>query len=216
LQRGVIMVRLSPTVKAVYQDLTGFIDYTVRPTLAAGNGDVPKLMYPLLIQSRLAAKRSLNEFTEILFRDPLGAISWLWGIPIGQKLYIAKFTSPEVRDMLITRTPAPALPQGAGWLTKLSARLKNSPLSWELQPSGSLKYRITQLKTLQASLKDPAVLNKAINVMEEAKIKRDLATFMGFMLTFLVLGVGINVFNVYNTKKAVEAQKQKARLQANA
>ena len=209
------MVSLSPSVKAVYQDLTAFIDYTVRPTLAAGNGDVPKLMYPLLIQSRLAAKRSLNEFFEILFRDPLGAITWLWGIPIGQKLYIAQFTSPDVRDMLITRRVAPPAPAGAGFLTKLSHRMKNSPLSWELQPSGSLKHRIEQIKTLQAKLTDPTVLNKTLHTLEEAKIKRDLATFMGFMLTFLILGVGINIFNVYNTKKAVEAQKQKSRLLAN-
>jgi hypothetical protein len=203
------------TVKAIYQDLTAFIDYTVRPTLTAGNGDVPKIMYPLLIQSRLAAKRSLNEFFEILFRDPLGAISWLWGIPIGQKLYIAKFTTPEVRDMLITRKKPAPLPKGAGLLTRLTHALQSSPLAWELQPSGSLKHRIELLKDVQAKLADPAILNQAIHLMEEAKIKRDFATFIGFMLTFMVLGVGINIFNVYNTKKAVEVQK-KAGLSASA
>jgi hypothetical protein len=211
-----IAQRVAPaSVKAIYQDLTAFIDYTVRPTLTAGNGDVPKIMYPLLIQSRLAAKRSLNEFFEILFRDPLGAISWLWGIPIGQKLYIAKFAKPEIRDMLITCKEASPLPKRAGPLTRLTHALQSSPLAWELQPSGSLKHRIELLKQMQTKLADPAMLNQVIHLMEEAKIKRDFATFMGFMLTFMVLGVGINIFNVYNTKKAVEAQK-KASLSAMA
>jgi hypothetical protein len=208
------MVRLGSGLNRVYRDMTAFMDYRVRPRFDAGTGEIPQVMYPMLIQSRLAAKRSLNEFLEILMRDPLGAVSWLWGIPIGQKLYIAKLVKPEIRDLLITKTKMAVKPTDS-WLTKLAAVYHNSPLRWELQPSSSLKHRIEQLKRLQATMPDSgkAALTKTIDLMEAAKIQRDLATFLGFLITFSILGVGINIFNIYNTKKSVEAQKQRQQTQ---
>jgi hypothetical protein len=198
---------LRAPLRSAYRDLTAFIDYTVKPTLTTGNGDVPKVMYPLIIQSRLAAKRSWTEFWEIALRDPLGAFMWLWGIPLGQRLYIAKLVAPELRELLIKRPTAKALPANAGMWAKFKAGVQQLPLFWDLQPSASVKHRLDLLKQQQARLKNPQVLTQAITLLEKAKVQRDLATFMGFLLTFAVLGVGINIYNIRSTRKTIQAQK---------
>jgi hypothetical protein len=208
------MPNLSLPIKNMYHDLTAFIDYTVKPTITAGNGDVPKVMYPLIIQSRLAAKRSWTEFWEIALRDPLGAFMWLWGIPIGQRLYIAKLAPASIRDLLLKRPVSEIKEKGNGLWAKLKGQLQQLPLTWDLQSSASIKHRLDLLKAQQAKLDKPELLDKAIHLLEEAKVQRDLSTFMGFLLTFAILGVGINVYNIGSTRRSIEAQK--ARLKTSA
>jgi hypothetical protein len=200
------MVNLSKALPIIYQDMTALIDYRMRPRFDTGTGEVPQVMYPLFIQSRLAARRSWNELLEIAIRDPLGALSWLWGIPIGQKLYIANFVKPEIRELLIARNDIKLPPKANLW-QRAKVALNNSPMWWGLEPSSSLKHRIDQLKRIEGKMTNPEMVQKTLKLLEEAKIQRDLATFLGFMITFAILGVGINIFNITNTKKSVEAQK---------
>lgn len=186
--------------------LMRFLDFQ---ELAAATINQIKVIYGLCILSRIAAAatRSKNEVREVATRDSMGYAFWFFATPMIQRLFL-RFCSPEdLRPGLIVEKAKPeAAPGIMNKLKRLSWQI--SPLSrWEIPSAHQVKDRMAH--ALQALEK------QGISHSDEAYVKmqkhfkslvkwRSLATGLGWGITIALLGVGINLYNIYMTKRNLQ------------
>jgi hypothetical protein len=196
---------------------TELVDFTLRPRWDHGTATQPKVIYPMIIEKRLEASRSWAEFWENWTRDILGMTAWFWAIPIGQRLYVATKSPKPIQQALIVKKHAHYEGKPNLWhrLTAPFHSEKNI-LNWDLLSSDSLRHRIKLLSKFEGA--EAEKIKPALDFLKQAKLARDSATFLGLVVSFVALGVGVNVYNIYRTKRLVahEQAEQAQRLSQTA
>lgn len=192
--------------------------------LGTSNLNQIKVVYGLCILSRLynAAKRSKNEVREVLTRDSLGFAFWFFATPILQRLFLAKCVPAQYRSALIQQAPPATRAQNWSELQKLPTlkeklRFINGRLNplarWTIPSSHQVKDQMAQaLSTLERAGHKPGsdAFLKLENYYKQLVKYRNLSTGVGWAMTIGLLGIGINMYNIYLTKKKV-AQGQVGR-----
>lgn len=176
--------------------------------------DQIKLIYGLCILSRIynAAQRSKNEVREVAIRDSLGFGFWFFATPMIQRLFLKTLPPKPYRDALVQATPNPTKAQGFRDALSLSTTDKLRYANWRLNPISH--YTIPSSKQVNDQMA------QALNSLERAGYRpgsitmgklethykhllkwRNLATGAGTLITIALLGVGINMYNIYLTNK---------------
>lgn len=198
--------------------LTGLLDFT-------GVGSSPLSQLALLLVSLVASRlwaanerrkasehKRWNEIRENLTRDLPVFFFWFFGVPLLQRayLYLACRKNPNLKNILIQKVAVKA-PENAGFGRRLLHHLRAlNPMS-RLHIASSQQIKDQMAQTLRALEKAgiPAheVPYKEAKANYEHLIKhRNLATALGLAFTTVMMGVGINLFNIYVTRKNVSTE----------
>ena len=176
-----------------------------------------KVIYGMVILSRLAAAstRSKNEVRELATLGIPGYLTWLFGTPMLQRVYLRYVAPKEFRDALIQPLAAPA--KDANILAKLKYKL---PLyRYEIPTSQQIKDRAAQaLAKLEKAGHGPEteLYTKTAAWFKNGPLKyRYFATGLGWVTTIALLGIGLPLLNIMITRKNVaQAKAAAARAQA--
>lgn len=170
-----------------------------------------KLMYGMVIASRIVAAgtRSWNEMREAATRDIMGYSFWLFLVPILQRATILLGQKDtDYKNALLRKT---AQPTGEGLKASIKKLMWHNPtVKYQITSSQEIKDWTAQtMKYLerQGHSKDSEAVQKATQYFEKLLAKRRVVTGVGFAITIGVIGIGINLFNMYMTEKAVKAGK---------
>jgi len=159
---------------------------------------------------RASVSKRWNELRENFLRDLLGFGFWFLGVPVLQRVYLARVTrkNPHLKDVLI-RHEQDTTKNAKGVLGCLKA---NNPLSNRYIPSSQqVKDQMHQaLGSLQkAGLASTDSAYTETQTAYQNLIKhRNFATALGLGSTILLLGVGINLLNFWLTKRNVSQPGQ--------
>ncbi len=187
--------------------LMRFLDFQ---ELASATINQIKVIYGLCIMSRIlaASTRSKNEVREVATRDSMGFTFWFFATPMIQRLFLRFLSPKDLRPGLIVEKAKPAATGGGLMNTLKRLSWEISPLArWEIPSAHQVKDRMAH--ALQALEK------QGISHSDEAFIKmekhfknlikwRSLATGLGWAITIALLGVGINLYNIYMTRRNLE------------
>ncbi len=161
-----------------------------------------KMIYGAVILSRWAAAstRSFNELRESMMRDGLGYTTWLFFMPMLQRLFV-KVATPNVDGKM----------HGILMKENLNQPKWNPLTRYDLTTAGQLKNRMTQVDNaiehaVQKGL-DAVELKDMKGLLEKATRWRAYNTAFGMASTIAMLGVVINLVNMAITQKNVEAGK---------
>lgn len=168
-----------------------------------------KVIYGLCIMSRIlaASTRSKNEVREVATRDSMGYTFWFFATPMIQRLFLRFLSPKDLRPGLIVEK---AKPEATGGLMNTLKRIswEISPLArWEIPSAHQVKDRMAH--ALQALEKQGVSHTDEAFIKMEKHFKnlikwRSLATGLGWGITIALLGVGINLYNIYMTRRNLE------------
>jgi hypothetical protein len=208
----------STTGSVKLNKVTGLLDFT-----SVGSSPLSQLALLLisLVACRLWAAnerrkasehKRWNEIRENLTRDLPVFFFWFFGVPLLQRayLYIACRKNPNLKNILIQKVATQA-PENAGLGRRILHNLRalNPMSSLHIASSQQIKDQMAQtLKTLErAGIPAHEVPYKDAKANYEHLIKhRNLATALGLAFTTVLMGVGINLFNIYVTRKNVSTE----------
>lgn len=157
-----------------------------------------------------------NEIRENLTRDMPVFFFWFFGVPLLQRayLYYVCRKNPNLKNILIQKAPVVIPPNaGLGQQIKHAFRSMNPMSTLHIASSQQVKDQMTQtLKTFEkAGMHPDESAYKETKANYEHLIKqRNLATALGLASVSLLMGVGINVLNIYFTRKNVIAEANDA------
>lgn len=180
--------------------------------MGAPNLNQIKIIYTCCILWRLIAanerrkaspSKSWNEIRESMLRDFVGFMFWFFATPMLQRGYLGATTSPEIRNALIQRN------QDKGHFLR-----KFNPLyNWDIPSSEQVR---DQAEQALAALRKQGIqhTDDAYKTTEafygQLTKARNLATGVGLVTTILLLGIGINLFNIHLTRKNVARRQAEA------
>jgi hypothetical protein len=180
-------------------------------TLGASTVAQNKLIYGMVIGSRVVAARENTERWENLRRDPLGWYSWFMGSPllqVGLALFGLPLVAKGSKELMVNH-----LNKDANFIQKLGWTLFNPSKLWLLASDKQLEQRKTQL--VDGLLK--AGRQKEIEAVEKLFSKtivmRGLMSFIGLAFTIALLGVFINLLNIAMTKASLRKTSAKSEFQ---
>ncbi len=154
--------------------------------------------------------KSNNEIRETVLRDSLGFSFWFFATPILQRLFLKRLAPKDVSKSLLEKTANPDKSGVRGFFRNLNHQW--NPLSRYAIPS-SRQVNDGKIHALRDLLKTDGITTaspqyKALGAHYDKLIKyRNLATATGLGATILLIGIGINLFNVYLTRKNSPANR---------
>ncbi|MEM0950685.1 MAG: hypothetical protein AAGI66_00905 [Cyanobacteria bacterium P01_H01_bin.74] len=172
------------------------------------------LIYPGIIGWRLTAannrrrdseSKSWNEVREVLIRDPIGMLFWVFTTPIVQRLTIAR-QPKAIKQSLLDLNKAPE----KGWLAKLNYAI-NPLAKYGLPSNQQVEDHKTQtlMQLKEAGVKPESKAYQTTEKFLDKLIeKRNTASMASLILSVAVLGFGINMVNFALTRRNVEARKR--------
>jgi hypothetical protein len=150
-----------------------------------------KLIYGVVIASRLGFSRSWNEFCETARRDLLGWYFWFMGGTLLQTTVARCIPNKAIRQAMLT----------PGW----AAQKRGLPkvLAFFFNPNSLC--RLTSDKQFEQRIKELGAENAKI--YGTAKLWRGGISLLGLIFTVAALGVGINLLNIHCTKANMQKKQ---------
>jgi hypothetical protein len=171
------------------------------------------VIYGMCILSRMynAWRRSKNELREEVTRDSMGFGFWFFGTPFLQRAFLKLCAPKAYHQALLELNPKPATANFASLPLKEKARV----LNWHLNPLA--RYALPGTKQINEqmalALKKMKQVGYPEGSAEFAHIKdyytnlvkwRNYAAGVGYATTIGLIGIGINLYNIYITKKKLQ------------
>lgn len=163
-----------------------------------------KLIYGLVIGSRVGYSRSANERWENIRRDALGWYSWFMGSPllqVGIVTGLIPLVAKGSKELMLRN-----LNQSASFPKKILYTLFAPSKLWLLASDKQLHQRKEQIIAFLRQSKSAgkmAEIAKVDNLFSKTIMLRGMTSLIGLGFTIMLLGVGINLINIAMTKAAL-------------
>ena len=163
-----------------------------------------KLIYGLVIGSRVGYSRSANERWENIRRDALGWYSWFMGSPllqVGIVTGMLPLIAKGSKELMVRK-----LNQNASLPQKLMYTLFNPSKLWLLASDKQLEQRqeqIVEFMRRRGKALKSTDIGKIEKLFTKTKMFRGMTSLIGMLFTIALLGVGINLINIALTKASL-------------